>query len=205
MPNYELATDEELLYEGRSGDELAQRTLDMRYFQRNENSIRIVAPDLLRYYSLCDLASVAFQCYIDCLIHYKFGPSSFRSFYHLCLSHELSKVRRDIYDPRKRAMSMDENTRNGQDLTYHDVIPSNDIYDSPRKYVDYFEEVYELNLAPKAITGETLVVARMRLDGASFQEIAERLKLPIRKVYYRYKVFENEVKKLINKVNASKS
>ncbi len=205
MPNYELATDEELLYEGRSGNGLAQRTLDMRYFKRNESSIRKVAPDLLRYYSLCDLAAVAFQCYMDCLIHYRFGPSPFRSFYHLCLTHELSKVRKDLYDPRKCVMSMDESTRNGTDLTYHDVLATGDIYDSPQKYVDYFEEIYALNLAPKSINGEMLVVARMKLDGVPFQEIAKRLSLPIRKVYYRYQVFENEVKKLIDREKLSRA
>ncbi len=198
MPNYDLASDEELLYESRSGDGIAQKTLDMRYFKRNESSIRKVAPDLLRYYSLCDLAAVAFQCYMDCLIHYKFGPSAFRAFYHLCLTHELSKVRKDLYDPRKSVMSMDENTKNGTDLTYHDVIASGEIYDSPRKYVDYFEEIFSLNLAPKKINGETLIVARMKLDGVSFKEISISLKMPIRKVYYRYQVFESEVKKLVN-------
>lgn len=205
MPNYQLASDEDLLLLSRSGDALAQNELDVRYCKNHEYIIRNLASDLLRFRSICDLSAVAFQCYLRCLGCYEFGAASFHTFYQLCLGHELSRVRKDVYEERRCVFSIDEDTRSAEELTYHDVIPSSSIYDNPTKYVDYFEEIYALNLAPSSINPETLVVARLRLNGMEFKEIAHKLRISIRKVYYRYSVFEEEVKKLVEKEGYAKA
>ncbi len=199
MANYNLASDEELLFLSRSGDEKAQEQLDMRYCKNHERFVYLVAPDLIRFRSICDLSAVAFQCYLRCLNHYEFGGSYFRNYYETCLRHDFSRVRKGVYEERKGVlMSLDE-TRSVDELTYHDVIPSSCVYDNPQKYVDYFEEVLSLNLAPSCIDSEVLLVARLRLDGVSFKDIASSLHISLRQAYYRYRIYEEEVKKLLKK------
>ena len=199
MANYNLASDEELLFLSRSGDEKAQEQLDMRYCKNHKRFVYLVAPDLVRFHSICDLSAIAFQCYLRCLNRYQFGSSYFRNYYETCLRNDFSRVRKDVYEERKGVlMSLDE-TRSVDELTYHDVIPSSCVYDNPQKYVDYFEEVLSLNLAPSCIDSEVLLVARLRLEGMPFKEIATTLNLSIRKVYYRYRIYEEEVKKLLKK------
>lgn len=205
MANYNLASDEELLLLSRSGDEKAQNQLDLRYCKNHKRFVYLVAPDLIRFHSICDLSAIAFQCYIRCISRYEFGSSYFRNYYETCLRNDFARVRKDVYEERSGVVVSLDETRSIDELTYHDVIPSSCIYDNPQKYIDYFEEIYSLNLAPSCIDSEVLFVARMHLNGVSFKEIGDLLHISSRRAYYRYRVYEEEVKKLLQRKGYAKA
>lgn len=200
MSSYQNASDEELILLARSGDQLAQDQLDYRYFHNLNQFCRFAAPDLIRYSSSLDLYAIAYRTYLNCLYFYTFGTCKFKSYFDLCLRHAFSRAREQIYEEKRIVFSLDECTKTTPDVTYHDVIPTGSINDNPCKYVDYFEEIYLLRLAPKVISPEVLLVARERLEGASFKEIASKLNISLKCAYYRYSLYEGEVKKLLRRL-----
>lgn len=200
MPLYQNASDEELILLARSGDQTAQAQLDYRYFHNQSRLCRYAASDLIRFSSSLDISALAYRTYLNCLYFYSFGSCKFKSYYDLCLRHAFSRVREQVYEEKRLVFSLDECTKATPDVTYHDVIPTGTINDNPCKYVDYFEEIYLLRLAPKVITPELLLVARERLEGASFKEIASKLNISLKCAYYRYSLYEGEVRKLLRRL-----
>lgn len=200
MPLYQNASDEELILLARSGDQTAQAQLDYRYFHNQSRLCHYAAPDLIRFSSTVDIPALAYRTYLNCLYSYTFGSCKFKSYYDLCLRHAFSRVREQVYEEKRTVLSLDECTKATPDVTYHDVIPTGAINDNPCKYVDYFEEIYLLRLAPKVITPEVLLVARERLEGTSFKEIASKLNISLKCAYYRYSLYEGEVRKLLRRL-----
>lgn len=200
MPLYQNASDEELILLSRSGNQTAQAQLDFRYFHSQSRLCHYAASDLIRFSSSLDIPALAYRTYLNCLYFYSFGSCKFKSYYDLCLRHAFSRVREQVYEEKRIVFSLDDCTKATPDVTYHDVIPTGTINDNPCKYVDYFEEIYLLRLAPKVITPELLLVARERFNGTSFKEIANKLNISLKCAYYRYSLYEGEVRKLLRRL-----
>ena len=202
MANFSKASDEELLYLSRSGVEGAQCALDIRYDLLSKGLVYYVAPDLLRYFSLYELQDVGHKCYIACLAGFSFGQGNrFKAYFEISLKHAFGRERNRIFAERNKLYSLDSEIPTGVDITYHDVLPSDSLNDNPTRYVDYFEEVYFLGIAPTNVSPDLLKIARLKIGGHEFKEISEMLGIPLKKVYYRYSLYEEEVKKIIKKLS----
>ena len=198
MKTYDSLSDEELILLTRCGDINAYSLLVRRFCGPSRNcDIYRAAPEILQRYSLWEVSSVLLATFWDCLDGYRFGTVRFHTYYISALRYNL--FRYDNQHAKEKAMttSIDASVKNDDEYTLHDILSTNDPNDDPRHFLNYYETLKSFDKLPKEISPITLEIARMKINGLTFVEIAEALNMTYRQVYTRYQKFIDKAKSLI--------
>ena len=192
--NYDSCSDESLILLSRSQNADAFYALTKRYFVIRIPLCRIASAALASYFDAWDLNHVFYVTFNDCLNDFKFGSGSFKSYLIRSLRHALIREAKKLHlFDHVPTVSLDYEP-NGQD-TLHDVIGSSG--DDPRCYLDYFEEAERLGLLKEKLNPDVLKVARLRLDGMTFSQIAELLSIHSKKAQRLYAIFKEAATSIV--------
>jgi len=190
MDQFSASTDEELILLSRMGDSRANLALTQRYCgPARINHIRRVAPDLLGRFSLWEVSSVALRVFWKCLDGYRFGSSRFFTYYITSLRFALSRFRREMIQMSVRCVSIDSLAKRDSTYTLHDVVTGERDLDDPRQYVNYFETLDKYHRLPKTVTKEMLEIAKLRLEGLTYYQIAEKMGMTYRQARSRHEKY----------------
>jgi hypothetical protein len=176
----------------------AREKLVKRYFDQRYYHARRSAPGVYKNFDNWESNQSFFTVYFACEQSYRFGEARFRKYLETSLSHAL--YRKNTSDlPLSSIVYLDE-TINGEksEMTFHDVVSSSS-GDDPRIYLNYLEEVYLLEKAPKQIDGMVLAVARLKVEGHSLNECAALLHISPKQAKTRYAKYVAYIRKTLAK------
>ncbi len=200
MDKYDPLTDEELLLLTRAGDNTAYTLLIRRFLgPSRKGDINRAYPGIIARYSLWEVSSVSLSTFWSCMDGYRFGTVRFHTYYLSSLRFNLIRFDQNKQRDKKYVASLDASLNEDGDFCLHDVLSIEDTIDDPKNFVNYYETLEAIKKLPKAITHQTLEIAKMKANGLTFVEIAEAMKLTYRQVYVRYQQFLEKAKKLIKK------
>lgn len=189
--NYEICSDENLLLMSRSQNADAYYALTKRYFDKRVYLCHLASVALSKMFNSWDLNHTFYQTFNACVKSFSLGDGNFRSYLVKSLKYSLireaEKLRLFKTPP---TVSLDYETAGGH---LHDVVPASGEAD-PRMYVTYLEEANRFGKLKEDIEDEVLQVARLKIDGLKFVEIAKILSITPKKASKDYKIYE----KLVN-------
>lgn len=190
--------DEELLIWIRLGRSEAQEVLFQRYFAAHAFHVERSAPGITKLLGTWEINNVFFETFLHSIETFGFGRSCFRNYFEKCLRHDLFRALndRDLV-ARDECVSLDGPLNGTDEMTLHDVLPSQSAED-PKSWIDYLEEAYRLRSAPKRLTEPVLAVARLRCQDWTFREIAARLGISERAAKGRYLTYKGLVERIIH-------
>jgi hypothetical protein len=187
--------DEALLGLYRFGDDDARNVLVERYAKKSGNYARLVSPGIVSNLDEGEINHASFIAYLSAENGYHEGSGTFRNYYLAILSHELSKVFKEspLFESW-RFVSLDSNVPGTEgESTFHDVIASGEEND-PRCFLDYMEEALTLGKLPSILDQTTLKVARLHIDGETFEGISHLVNLSPKQARTRFLQYDSFIK-----------
>lgn len=202
MNQYDPLTDEELLLLTRAGDNNAFTLLVRRFLgPSRKGDINRACPGIFSHYSLWEVSSVVLTTFWSCMDGYRFGTVRFHSYYLSALRFNLNRFMYQETRERKRLVSLDTPIANNTTFCLHDSLSIEGTMDDPKNFINYFETLDAIKKLPKAVSKQTLQIAKMKAQGMTFTEIALAMKMSYRQVYDRYQRFIEKAKALTHRVD----
>lgn len=194
--NYENCSDENLLLMSRSQNADAFYTLTKRYFDKRRLVCNQASAALSRMFDAWDLNHTFYQAFNSCVKSFSLGEgSNFHSYLVRTLKNALIREAEKLHLFRNvKTVSLDYEVNDG--ATLHDVIPASGEMD-PRMYVNYLEEAQKFGKLQENMEDEVLQVARLKIDGCKYTEIAKILNISPKRASRDYQKYEELVKKII--------
>ncbi len=194
--NYENCSDESLLLMSRSQNADAYYTLTKRYFDKRKLICNQASSALARMFDAWDLNHAFYQAFNASVKSYSLGDGgSFHSYLVAALKNGMIREAEKLHLFRNvKTVSLDYEVSEG--ATLHDVIPASGEED-PRMFVNYLEEAKKFCSAKEEIEDEVLQVARLKIDGCKYTEIAEILSITPKKASRDYEKYEDLVKGIV--------
>lgn len=192
-----LVSDEELILSARSGCERAKDVLDVRFCRGYTKHAACVCPDIFRFISHGEIASAAFSTYLKCYDSYEPGVGSFFAYYEAALKHALGRLKEEFFEKGGSSLSLDTSFRCEDPQAVYEVIKS-DASEDPRCLLNRSEEMGRLGNAQRYMSEESLEVGRLKMEGLSMSQIAERLCITKKMAWSRYSKFQSVLKSLLS-------
>lgn len=196
---YFSATDEELLMLTRGGDISAHLALTKRYFDKKESLAKKASAALASLIDRWDLNHVFFLTFLKATESFEFGLGArFLTFFLTCFRREMiAEASSSRLFPRLATKSLDAELLGSEEggLTLGDIVPAPK--EDPTLFVDYLDGMLQDPRYKGAITEKALSVARLKINGYSFSEIAKILRETPRQCQYLYQIFLKEVRHLM--------
>lgn len=198
---YSTESDEELLFLTRGGDISAHLALTKRYFDKKEVYAKQASAALSSLFDKWDLNHIFFLSFLKATDNFEFGTkASFRSYFLTCFRHEMvAEASSSRLFKRLSTRSLDGEIAGGKEdskaALLAEIIPAPE--EDPNLFVDYLDEMILDPRYKGAITEKALAVARLRINGYSFTEIARITKDTPRQCQYLYRIFLEQVRHLM--------
>jgi hypothetical protein len=184
-------SDESLFSLWKAGNEEARSELTLRYYQKRHSHAYMVAPSLVRAFGEGEVNHCVFCAFENCLENYETKLGGFETYYLSVLTHEMTRKARSlnmIGDHQELSLDAPISGGENDDFCLHDVVSSGK-NDDPAEYLNYVEEAYSLGKLPKKMDKKTLVIARLRYEKCSYEEIAGYVGLTPKQVRNRFEAF----------------
>lgn len=187
-------SDEELISLIHHGDDEASNILAERYYAKHKSLLYLAGSSFLLALGESESNHAFFVAYLSAVKNFNPQKGNFRTYFVKILSHQIPRsLQEERRNPLGNALSLDApvtgDTENSS--CFSDSCSLGDAND-PRAYLTYMEEAEQLGALPKSLDRKTLTVARLRIDGRSYEEIASTMRLTPRVVrlkYLRYEAF----------------
>lgn len=191
-------TDEQLVALIRNRDVEANNILAERYYGEHQILLHLAGSPFLKALGESESNHAFFVAYLSAVDKFRPGRGgSFRTYFVKILSHQILKsLNEETKNPLGNALSLDAplNDENEDSACFSDCCHG-DLTSDPKIFLDYMEEAEQLGALPKYLDRRTLLIARLRIEGHSFEEIARNLHSTIRVVrgqFLRYQDFVND-------------
>ena len=169
------ATDEELIRQGKAGDEPSITTLYYRYYKKRKLIGREVNPDVFPYLEEVHIFDAFEETFMTCLLSFEPRKGKFKTFFRKVYRnaiwdqyHDLCEEKRYVYP-----FSLDAEVESFADegLCLRDIIPSGEIMDDPRELMN-FKEAYSIvgETPTRKETGAKEAVELVLFQGYSISE-----------------------------------
>jgi len=200
MNSFDSCSDEELVLLMRVGLENARETLAGRYYKNRFLHCRRAMPGNGNLSYSMEFSQTFFATYLACENNYRLGTAKFRKYFETALRHDMcvangfSQVGGKTVYSLDEAISDDENS----ELSFSDCMPCSQ-YEDPRIFLNFAEEAFALKETPAFIDKKALAVASLRIDGCTYQEIADLLKISLKQAKTRYAKFRDFIVEAVKK------
>lgn len=191
-------TDEQLVALIHNRDVEANNILAERYYGEHRVLLHLAGSAFLKTLGESESNHAFFVAYLAAVEKFRPGKGgSFRTYFVKILSHQILKsLHEETKNPLGNALSLDAplNDENEDSPCFSDSCRGEAMND-PKIFLDYMEEAEQLGALPKYLDRKTLWIARLRIEGHSFEEIARNLHSTIRVVrgqFLRYQEFVHE-------------
>lgn len=192
---FNRCNDENLLLMARSQNPDAFYALTKRYFDMRHTLYQQASAPLAKMFDAWDLNHAFFTAFNSSIRSFELGQGSFHAYMVKALRNAMIRDAEKLHLFKgPKTISLDEENEHG---TLHDVVPAKG--EDPRMYVNYLEEARAYGKAKGTLSEEVLQVARLRLDGCKFKEIAEILSISPRRASRDFKLYEEAVSKIVIK------
>lgn len=179
----EEMSDNELLYMIRQNNDLAFQYLIQRYHGEIRNCLHSHLRYHNRYLDMDDFYQMALMKLTEAIDEYKNGQSSFRYYYFNILKNSAIDLIRSLntYNAKKDmytlSLDMKVEDKSGR-YTLIDLIEDSYAIDESHSMSLY----HEVESAKKGLNEVELEIMRLRSMGSSYQQIADELQIPKKKV-----------------------
>ncbi len=195
--NFESTSDESLLLMARSQNADAYCTLTKRYFDKKKLLCNQASAALSCMFDQWDLNHAFYLAFNSTIKSYSLGEGSFHSYFVRCLKNALIREAEKLHLFKNvPTVSLDFVSSDSNESTLHDVIQDTGEED-PRMYVNYLEEAQKFSRLKEKIDDEVLQVARLKIDGCKFTEIAKILSISPKRASRDYEKYEELVKSIV--------
>lgn len=150
-------------------------------------------PNLVPKIGLWDLNYVFFSSYENALLTFMVGKGRFMSYLLSVLSHEIVAYCRKEGTFRESPLRMDDGWDEEDILSLHDVVQSDE--PDPSEVYEREEALERLAACLDDLTEDETIVASLRLEGFTFEEISKRTKITLKRVRLRYASYLKKVRK----------
>ncbi len=194
---FDTCTDESLLLMARSQNADAYCELTKRYFNKKKLLCSQASAALSCMFDQWDLNHAFYLAFNASIKSFSLGEGTFHSYLVRCLRNSLIREAEKLrLFKNVPTVSLDFQTSSDGEETLHDVIQDTDEED-PRMYVNYLEEVKSFSKMKENIDDEILQVARLKIDGCKYTEIAEILAITPKRASRDYEKYEELVKGIV--------
>ena len=167
----------------RSQNPDAFYALTKRYFDMRHTLYQQASAPLAKMFDAWDLNHAFFTAFNSSIRSFELGQGSFHAYMVKALRNAMIRDAEKLHLFKgPKTISLDEENEHG---TLHDV--------------NYLEEARAYGKAKETLSEEVLQVARLRLDGCKFKEIAEILSISPRRASHDFKLYEEAVSKIVIK------
>ncbi len=195
--NFETSSDESLLLMARSQNAEAYCALTKRYFDKKRLLCSQASAALSSKFDQWDLNHAFYLAFNASIKSYSLGEGSFHSYLVRCLKNALIREAEKLHLFKNvPTVSLDFVSSESSESTLHDVIQDTGEED-PRMYVNYLEEVQRFAKCKEGIDDEVLQVARLKIDGCKYTEIAKILSISPKRASRDYEKYEELVKEIV--------
>ncbi len=195
--NFESSSDESLLLMARSQNADAYCTLTKRYFDKKRLLCNQASAALSCMFNQWDLNHAFYLAFNSSIKSYSLGEGTFHSYFVRCLKNALIREAEKLHLFKNvPTVSLDFSSSESDGATLHDVIQDTGEED-PRMYVTYLEEVQRFAKCKGQIDDEILQVARLKIDGCKYTEIANILSISPKRASRDYEKYEELVKNIV--------
>lgn len=197
MSNLLSLGDEALILLAREGKAEARNLITERYFKARKKLAKRASYSMVIILSDWDLNYAFFTAFENCFETYRFKKIRFETYFLQALRHEMRKEaeKQHLFN-REAPLSLDNEVPGSDgEFTFHDVLPS--ACEDPRLYVNYLEEAHSLGKITSDLDTRVLRVARLRINGLSYREIADATSLSPKQAKTLFTKYEKYVEEKI--------
>jgi hypothetical protein len=172
---------EELIRRYRSGDLDALRELIERLYRDRLYYYLSAIPGTWKRIGEGECNAVFFSTLLSCVDNFRFGETSFRTYFLHAIRNNLFRLEVEILPPADHpTVSLDDPLDEEGGCPLAEFVPAEEKED-PRAYVNFVESLEKLEKIPCHLSEFDLKVAFLKIDGKSFTGIAKTLHCSVKK------------------------